>query len=200
MPLKRTQKPKPNRQGIIEIRLREIAQLFNSLDPAPFPEKDLDSDAEEFIVSWAEESDPAVPLTLRVHLTNPPADPAFQDATREGVCNYFEYRAQMARHRLRQLLSRGRASLLIGLAFLVVCLLGAEWVGRVWEGTFAGIASESLIIAGWVAMWRPLEIFLYDWWPIRAQRNVYRRLSAASVEVIFDGTGRNGPGGAALVR
>lgn len=33
----------------IELRLRELAQLFNSLDPSPFIERDLDSDAEEFI-------------------------------------------------------------------------------------------------------------------------------------------------------
>ena len=28
----------------IELNLREVAQLFNTMDPAPFPEKDLDSD------------------------------------------------------------------------------------------------------------------------------------------------------------
>jgi len=26
---------------------------------------------------------------------------------------------------------------------------------------------ESLLVGGAVAPWRPLEIFLYDWWPIR---------------------------------
>ena len=37
--------------GRIELRLRRIEQLFDSFDPAPFHEKDLDRDAEEFIVS-----------------------------------------------------------------------------------------------------------------------------------------------------
>ena len=35
----------------IEIYLDRIEQLFNSMDPSPFHEKDLDRDAEEFIVS-----------------------------------------------------------------------------------------------------------------------------------------------------
>ena len=35
----------------IELNLREIGQLFNTMDPATFPEKDLDGDAEEFILS-----------------------------------------------------------------------------------------------------------------------------------------------------
>ena len=39
----------------IQLRLRELAQLFNSRDPSPFVDRDLDADAEEFIMSWARE-------------------------------------------------------------------------------------------------------------------------------------------------
>jgi hypothetical protein len=41
---------------------------------------------------------------------------------------------------------------------------------------------ESFLILGWVANWRPLEIFLYDWWPITRRRDLYQRLSKAIVE------------------
>jgi hypothetical protein len=47
---------------------------------------------------------------------------------------------------------------------------------------------ETLVIGGWVAMWRPLEIFLYDWWPIRAERKLYERLSLMPVRVTFKGS------------
>jgi hypothetical protein len=47
----------------------------------------------------------------------------------------------------------------------------------------ASVIEESLLIFGWVANWRPIEIFLYDWWPIVRRRNLYRRLSAAQVEL-----------------
>jgi hypothetical protein len=46
----------------IELNLREISQLFNTMDPSPFHEKDLDHDAEDFLVSWARE----FPLDKRV--------------------------------------------------------------------------------------------------------------------------------------
>ena len=40
------------------------------------------------------------------------------------------------------------------------------------------VGRTSLLIGGWVAMWQPMEIFLCDWWPIRAdgrpRRNVRR--------------------------
>jgi hypothetical protein len=42
---------------------------------------------------------------------------------------------------------------------------------------------ESLIIVGWVANWRPIEIYLYDWWPIRRRRRLLARIAAAPVIV-----------------
>jgi hypothetical protein len=41
------------------------------------------------------------------------------------------------------------------------------------------------VIGGWVAMWRPLEIFLYDWWPIQAERKLFDRLSIMPVRITF---------------
>jgi hypothetical protein len=44
------------REKAIEVSLRDLEQFFNTIDPSPFHEKDLDHDLEEFIVSWATES------------------------------------------------------------------------------------------------------------------------------------------------
>jgi hypothetical protein len=40
------------------------------------------------------------------------------------------------------------------------------------------IVRESLTIGGWVSMWRPLEIFLYDWWRVRREARLSDRLAA----------------------
>ena len=48
---------------------------------------------------------------------------------------------------------------------------------------FGRVIEESLIIFGWVANWKPIEIFLYDWWPIVRRRNLYQRLAQAQVEL-----------------
>ena len=50
------------------------------------------------------------------------------------------------------------------------------------DPTFSSLVEQSFLILGWVANWRPLEIFLYDWWPIARRRDLYRRLSAAAIE------------------
>jgi hypothetical protein len=54
---------------------------------------------------------------------------------------------------------------------------------EVLRGGMAGVASESLFIGGWVAMWPPLEVFLYDWWPIRAEALRLDRLAAMPVGI-----------------
>ncbi len=52
------------------------------------------------------------------------------------------------------------------------------------EESYGGIIKESFVIGGWVALWRPLEIFLYDWWPIRAEARLLDRLSEMDVRVL----------------
>jgi hypothetical protein len=168
----------------IELNLREIGQLFNTMDPAPFPEKDLDSDAEEFILSWVREFPLDEPVALVVHLNEFPADQDPHSAIEQGVHHYFAYRARLNRLEFRRLLKDGRQSLLIGIVFLAACLTASHAIGGgESSGTFRSIARESLTIAGWVAMWRPMQIYLYDWWPLRRRGKLYEKLSRMKVEV-----------------
>ncbi len=167
----------------IQLRLREMSQLFNSLDPSPFNEQDLDRDAEEFIVSWARELPRRRPLHLILHLEKPL--PAGKDAASvaDAVRNYFTYRAEISRLELRRFLEQGRTSLLIGVSFLSACLLLGRLIGpRDTEAAWS-IAREGLTIAGWVAMWRPMEIYLYDWWPLQRRNVLLRRLGRMKIDV-----------------
>jgi hypothetical protein len=167
----------------IELNLREVGQLFNTMDPAPFPEKDLDSDAEEFILSWVGEFPLDEPVSLVVHLAELPASENSQMVVEQGVHHYFAYRARLNRMELRRLLNDGQKSLFIGLAFLSACLMVGHAIGGNDSGTFRSIARESLTIAGWVAMWRPMQIYLYDWWPVRRRGKLYQKLSRMHVDV-----------------
>jgi hypothetical protein len=73
-------------------------------------------------------------------------------------------------------MKEGRQSLAIGLVFLLACLAVSNvLIGRA-TGTFPSLTRESLTIAGWVAMWRPMQIYLYDWWPLRRRGRVYEKL------------------------
>lgn len=170
----------------IKVQLRELAQLFNSMDPSPFRDRDLDADAEEFIVGWASELPHDAELELVVHTAVPPPAERLQHVE-EAVRHYFAERAAVKQREFRQLLRRGRTSLVIALLFLAACLVAGEVVEKISHATLGNIVKEGLTIAGWVALWRPLEIYLYDWWPLRAQRRVLERLSRMAVRVVSRG-------------
>ncbi len=171
----------PNR---IEVTLRNISALFNSLDPSPFRDKDLDAEAEAFIVSWAQEYPVEEPLLLRIHLQEGPTeDPT--EMVRDAVRNYFTYRGQITKLEFRHLMKQGRTSLLIGAAFLSTCLLVQAYLLPREGGSLQSLLHESLTIAGWVAMWRPMQIYLYDWWPLRRRGRIFAKLSRMPVEVVL---------------
>jgi hypothetical protein len=168
----------------IEIRISEISQLFHTLDPYPFCEKDLDEDAEEYIVGWARELPRNSPLRILVHL--PTAQAARPEAGELGLalCGYFGRRAEVITLDLKELFRIGRRSLAIGLTVLSICTLTSQTIATNLQPQPVGrFIEESLIIFGWVANWRPIEIFLYDWWPLVRRRDLYRRLSSAIVEL-----------------
>jgi hypothetical protein len=172
----------------IEVHVDELKQLFNAMDPSPFRERDLDPQAEEFIVGWASEAPREARLGMLVRLDRAAGRPDEANALRDAVHEFFAHRAVVTRRRLRELLRRGRTSLIIGLLTLSALLVLSDLVGNLLAGThFGGPIQESLLIGGWVAMWRPLEIFLYDWWPIRAEERLYDRLKVMPVRIAYQG-------------
>ena len=48
--------------------MEQIGQLFDTLDPFPFRERDLDKDAEEYIVGWAREFPRDQHLKIIIHV------------------------------------------------------------------------------------------------------------------------------------
>jgi hypothetical protein len=170
----------------IMLNLRELAQLFNSMDPSPFVDRDLDADAEEFITSWARELPPGRELELVIKLAAPSSGDRVA-GVEDAVRRYFATRAAIKRLEFGQLMRRGRLSLGLGSLFLVLCLLLGEFAAKSSLGAVADIIKEGLTIGGWVAMWRPLEIYLYDWWPLYEERRQLDRLARIRVRIVVPG-------------
>ena len=94
--------------GVIEVRIRELAQLFNSFDASPFHERDLDDDAENYIVSWARELPNDAALRIVVHLPQEEARKAKERGLATALANYFAERAAMLDLDLKELFRAGR--------------------------------------------------------------------------------------------
>lgn len=174
----------PPETTTIAIRARSIAQLFNTFDPSPFREKDLDASVEEYLTDWVRELPPTAPFEIVVHL--PAVEAASPDAERipEAFAHYFTYRAENGEHEMRELFRLGRRFLAIGVMALIVCLTASQVAATtIPNPVAAGVLEESLIIVGWVANWRPIEIYLYEWVPIHRRIKLMRRVAAAPVTV-----------------
>ena len=170
-------------ENVIELRVDDIAQLFHTLDPFPFRERDLDREVEEYIVGWARELPAAQPLRIVIDFPDTEAQAKTARELSEAFGRYFADRAGAVQRDINELFRVGRRSLAIGVVILIACLMAAHFaVGVFFDAPFKRLAEESLLILGWVANWRPIEIFLYDWWPLARRRDLYRRLSTAKVE------------------
>jgi hypothetical protein len=176
----------PSGCSVIEVHVGELKQLFNAIDPSPFRDKDLDPKAEEFIVGWAKDLPRDASLALVVDLDRQAGLPDEAAVLRDAIHEFFKHRAEAYRQRLRELFRVGRTSLVIGLAALTVAIAVGDFLATLLKGSRIGeIVRESLTIGGWVSMWRPLEVFLYDWWPIRNEAQLSDRLAAMPVRIRY---------------
>lgn len=178
--------PLPPKCEVIEVHVAGLKQLFNSIDPSPFRNKDLDPKAEEFIVGWAKDMPRNVPLGLVVELDRPAGLEDEAAVLRDAIHQFFHERAEAIRRRLRELFRVGRTSLVIGLIALAAAIALGDFLASLMKGNRIGeILRESLTIGGWVSMWRPLEVFLYDWWPIRNEALLSDRLANMPVRIRY---------------
>lgn len=168
---------------IIDVAIQDLGLLFNPLDPSPPPERDLDASTEDYILGALREIGMNQPLKLVFHI--PPDQFASTDAQHFAttIRNYFAYRAWGHRMALDRLLQQGWLSLLIGLCFLFICILLQRFLEMRLGDDLGPFFGKGFDIIGWVAMWRPIEIFLYDWWPLALERRRFLRLSAAPISL-----------------
>src|SRR5258708_24801600 len=163
--------PIPPKCSVIEVHVGELKQLFNAIDPSPFRDKELPSDAT---------------LGLVVDLDREAGLPDEAAVLRDAIHEFVRQRAQAYRRRLGELFRVGRTSLVIGLFALASAIALGGFLAGLMKGSRIGeIVRESFTIGGWVSMWRPLEIFLYDWWPIRDEATLYDRLAAMPVRIRY---------------
>ena len=175
----------------IELRIETLAQLFDSLDPAPFHDKALDASAESYILSSAGEHSPSEPLTLVLH--GPPGLADHRNHIASAVHAHFALSLQSAERHNRLRMRAGRTALLLGMTVLGVSLLLRSLLpddARAWWEA----VRQGLLILGWVALWRPVEILLFERFENLQERQRLRRL--ATVDVVFGSDQPAGPGAA----
>ena len=176
----------PSKCSLIEVHVAELKQLFNSIDPSPFRNRDLDPKAEDFIVGWAKDLPRNVPIALVIDLDRPAGLPNEATVLREAIheslvkeqrCTGADFGSCFASvkepsHRFGGV-NRGHRPGPSDRYF--------DQRQRDWRRSFARALRSGLEIS----MWRPLEVFLYDWWPIRDEARLSDRLASMPVRIRY---------------
>lgn len=172
----------PENCHVIKAHLQDLNKLFDAMDPSPVLSKDLHPSVVEHIVECGREFPSRSPLALVLLVDQATAQQRNEQLVCDAIRAYFAHRSRQSRHQLRLHFRRGVISLIIGLAVLAAALVGSRLLG---EGTIASTLRESMDIGGWVALWRPMEMFLYDWWPILGDQLFFRRLSRMPIQIQY---------------
>jgi hypothetical protein len=163
----------------IPIRIDSAAQLFDALDPAPFREKSLSAGAEAYLVDCAGSLITAA--RIDIVLTGPQHLQHEVPAISEAIHGHFAYLLEQARRRWQwRARIAGRATAL-GVAILMAAVGVREALGAAGWAVI-DVASEGLLIFGWVALWRPIEHLVFDRVEYRARCRLLERLAAATLQ------------------
>jgi hypothetical protein len=164
----------------ITIHLLDLTQLFMAPSGDPFTEEhSLESGIEWILdeltphaLGWGTRTK----TTIILPMGN--LDPGLANKTSEAVKRYCKFKIRQNQHGLIALRWQGVKAMQMGIVFLSGCLfLSAILSGTsVVPGFLSTLLSNGLEIAGWVSLWRPIEIFLYEWWPYWRENQLYTHL------------------------
>ena len=170
---------RPGGTAVVNIHVRDLSQLFNSLDPSPFWDRDLDREAAEFIEEEFSDKLSADIWNLYVHAHGDGTSPA---DLQTAIENYYGRMASSARHALREHLWSSQWTLVGGVVIFLLSMGLRTMLGQLLT-RLPQILDEGLIILAWLALWRPAEMLLYGWVPLRRRQRLYERLAEIRVFV-----------------
>jgi hypothetical protein len=174
-----------SRQAKIILHLERVDQLIEPCPTSPFLKRRLKEDAEKFIVEQMMAHPSNTDAKLILYL--PESEASKEHGAAEAFHQHFAFRRVEAEKELRRLRRFGWRSLLIAFVFLSLMILLVEILKRYLpEGHLSSVIQEGLTILAWVALWRPGELLLYEWYPFKRDAILFGKLEVAELQVIAE--------------
>lgn len=171
----------------IEVRVKSPYQLFDARDPAPFRERDLDDDFVKYITTAVREFSHKTPVLIKIHIVDEESKELPHEEVREAINSYWTYQIELFERELQIFFKRAQLFMLIGICVLVLCITVAQSITVPEPAGLLGVLREGIVIFGWVSVWKPIELLLFDWYPIFENVRLYRKLLATEVNITVTG-------------
>lgn len=171
---------------LIDLHIDSYEEFYNMLDPSPEERRDLNENTELYIKNAIE--DLTVEERKRAKIVLYMTSSLYQNSqTRKNmvaaVSANFAFRLHNEERKYDFAMIRGKRYLIRGLLFLVICLLISGLFPHVFSENDINLAlAQSFVIIGWVALWKPVEFYLYDRRDILDDLEILKTLTMIPVE------------------
>jgi hypothetical protein len=167
----------------IILELNDVDQLLIAPDSPFYGKRILSPDAEEVIIEEATIASSNDHIHLKIHLHKD--ETRRKDEISTAIHQHFTYRRKKSERQLKRVLKLGSRSLVISIVFLGLLVSLALFIIKLLpEGGLSLTFREILIILGWVALWRPADLLLYEWRPFKREIDLFRKLEQCKVEIV----------------
>jgi hypothetical protein len=167
----------------ITLRLNDIRELFIAPEYDPFATHTLESSGLEHIAAKLKPTRLDRKLRVVIHMPQAAGNQLINQ-TRAAIERYCRVRIDENRTELASLRWQGFKALQTGVIFLTICLAlsAAAGAAEFLPEALRDIFSEGFLIAGWVSLWHPVEILLYEWWPLWRQIHIHQHIMNMELE------------------
>lgn len=169
---------------VVSIKISSWDDVFDSWDPESQSLGRLDHDWLQYVLARMEHLPSRDRIRLVLQADSKQLSQHSAQLVSDGIRHGLEKRREILTRRLRDNFKMGRKTFALGILILIFFMTLSVLSQRLNLGSFQELFHEGFMIIGWVALWRPVETLLYDWWPIVAERKNVRRLLAGPITLV----------------
>ena len=166
--------------AIINLQIRRSEEIL-SRSAIQFPDRHLlNPVVENYLVEEVEQFPERETISIVIHSEE--EQPDQEDEIVSAIQRHFAFAAKRMQMRVDEILRMGWKSLFVAFVFMAVMYAIAYAVTKILpENTFMITIRELFIILGWVALWRPSELLLYEWRSFKRKGKLMRKLEKSDV-------------------
>ena len=140
----------------------------------------LNPAVEEFLIEEAEKLPRRNEINLLLQFEE--RQPSIESDIGESIHRHFTYSTQRTVLSVRTIFKLGWISLLTSIMFLILMFsIAFSITALLPDNAVMTTLRELFIILGWVALWRPADLLLYDWRSVRRRGKLLARLAQCKV-------------------
>jgi hypothetical protein len=169
----------------IVVPLTSVEQLVDACPPSPFRQRRLKEEAEQFLIDRVNAL--PRPAAASLLITLPQTEASEENRVVDAIHEHFNCRRVEAEKQVARIRRFGWRILGIALLFLAAAMLIVQLMKRYLPPvTAVSVVTAGLTIFAWVALWRPCELLLYEWYPFKRDARLFRKLEQCEIRFSYD--------------